>query len=444
MKTINKYLILFFAIAAFSACDTGFDDQVYSSGDMNLSNYVAVGNSLTAGFADAALYRSGQVNSYPAMIAQRFQMAGGGAFTQPLCGSEIGLGASGNAKKILALLYDSCTMEVGLSPVDAAPSGDLSVLIPVGSQGPFNNMGIPGAKSFHLITPNYASLNPLYGRFSTSTDPAHTVMDDVKNQSPTFFTSWIGNNDVLGYALAGGEGMVGGTAPEDITAQLMFDGAITSVIADLLASASGGIIANIPNVTDIPFFNTIPYNPIVLTRQGQVDTLNFIYASNPNVNFQLGQNPLVIETDNLGQPRQMVAGELVLLSLPLSDIRCNNVGTAIPVPKEFVLDASELTEIKNATTNFNNSLKNIADMNDLAYADMNAFFKNFANNGFIFNGVDYTVDFIEGGAFSLDGIHATPRGYAIIANEFIRVMNDHYNASVPQIDINSKDGIIFP
>jgi hypothetical protein len=52
---------------------------------VDFSRYVAVGNSLTAGYADNGLYRAGQLNSYPNILAGQLRLAGGAAeFRQPL------------------------------------------------------------------------------------------------------------------------------------------------------------------------------------------------------------------------------------------------------------------------------------------------------------------------------------------------------------------------
>ena len=89
MKNIIK-LTLGLLTIGFVSCEAEFDNPVtdegfYTTGDANMSNYVAVGNSLTAGYADGALYITGQQNSYPNIMAEQFTLAGGGeAFTQPL------------------------------------------------------------------------------------------------------------------------------------------------------------------------------------------------------------------------------------------------------------------------------------------------------------------------------------------------------------------------
>src|SRR5690606_10469026 len=72
----------------------------------------------------------------------------------------------------------------------------------------YNNMGVPGAKSFHLLVPGYGSAanlpnaNPYFIRHATSASAS--VLGDAMTMNPTFFTNWIGSNDVLSYATNGG------------------------------------------------------------------------------------------------------------------------------------------------------------------------------------------------------------------------------------------------
>jgi len=76
------------------------DPVVYTSGSADFSNYVALGNSLTAGFSDAALFINGQAASYPNMLATNFALAGGGEFNIPLMADNLG-GATLGGQQIL-------------------------------------------------------------------------------------------------------------------------------------------------------------------------------------------------------------------------------------------------------------------------------------------------------------------------------------------------------
>ena len=66
------------------------------------------------------------------------------------------------------------------------------------------------------------------------------------------------------------------------------------------------------------------------------------------------------------------------------------------------------------------------------------------NSGVTYNGVKYTAQFVTGGAFSLDGIHLTQRGYAMVANQIITTINAKYGSTVPQVDANKYHGVNFP
>src|SRR5690554_4337493 len=91
---MKRYQSLILAAFAFSfvACEPEFENEVsneiYSSGDADFTAYVAVGNSLTAGYMDGTVYRSGQQYSFPNLLSKQFALVGGGAFTQPSFGDD--------------------------------------------------------------------------------------------------------------------------------------------------------------------------------------------------------------------------------------------------------------------------------------------------------------------------------------------------------------------
>src|SRR5690606_21244311 len=76
------------------SCDTDFENDLtqipVTSGSADFSRYVALGNSLTAGYRDGALYIDGQNESYPSIVASQMKLAGGGDFRQPLMADNLG------------------------------------------------------------------------------------------------------------------------------------------------------------------------------------------------------------------------------------------------------------------------------------------------------------------------------------------------------------------
>ena len=58
------------------------------------------------------------------------------------------------------------------------------------------------------------------------------------------------------------------------------------------------------------------------------------------------------------------------------------------------------------------------------------------NNGYQVRNVTLTTDFL-GGLFSLDGLHPSNTGYAIIANEFIKGINGAFGTTYRSANIAS-------
>ena len=309
MKNI-KYLSLLLGLIAFVGCnepedvlkDTNIEPEAVVdlpalvSGSADFSTYVSLGNSLTAGFTDNALFKASQGNSFPNILAQKFAMLGGGNFSQPLMNDNIGgLILGGNV--ILDPITGAQLFAPRLVTTGGAPQGLADVIGPVtpttdfaanNPTGPFNNMGVPGARSFHMLAPGYgnianfpAAANPYFIRMTGAT-PNASMLELAMAQSPTFFTLWAGNNDVLGYATSGGDG----SSP--ITDKPTFDFAISTLTTTLTSGGAKGVVANIPYVTDIPHFTTVPHNPLdptnpdfgplIPTLNGVFGQINQVYA----------------------------------------------------------------------------------------------------------------------------------------------------------------------
>jgi lysophospholipase L1-like esterase len=73
----------------------------------------------------------------------------------------------------------------------------------------------------------------------------------------------------------------------------------------------------------------------------------------------------------------------------------------------------------------------------LAFVDAQATLAQVANGGIPFDAGVVTSQFVVGGGFSLDGVHPTPRGYALVANTIIDAINATYNSTVPKVNIGA-------
>lgn len=490
---IKNFKWLLLVSLTFVACNsddegTSAEDLPITAGSADFSTYVALGNSLTAGFSDGALFIAGQENAYPKLLADQFALAGGGEFKIPYMNDNFGgLLLGGNIIAGTRLVFN------GSAPVSlpgAVPTTEIGVPL----TGPFNNLGVPGAKSFHLLAPNYGDVagvltgtaNPYFVRFRSSASTS--VIADAMAQSPTFFSLWIGNNDVLGYATTGGDG----TNP--ITDEGMFTMAYNTLVTTLTSGGAKGVVANIPDVSTIPHFKVVPYNPLSPTNPAfgpQIPTLNATFASLNQAFAFLGvpersivfsttaASPLVIHDESLpniaaqlaqvlqaggvpastagllanqfGQSRQANADDLFVL--PASSViatlnqpyfnylvglgvpaatagQLSVNGVTYPLQDKWVLLPSEQLEIKTATQNFNAIIKAAADQAGLAFVDANALLTQLANGGVRFDNYHMTSAFVQGGAFGLDGIHLTARANAYVANKFVEAINTTYGSTL--------------
>ncbi|AXT21209.1 G-D-S-L family lipolytic protein [Flavobacteriaceae bacterium AU392] len=508
MKT--KYIWLCLLFVAFTACSND-DDSVQvdptpelSAGAANFANFVSIGNSLTAGFTDNALFRAGQANSFPNLLSQRFGLVGGSAFNQPLTSDNVGgLLLGGNPLPGFGprLFFDGS----GPASLPATPTTDIALNNPT---GPFNNMGVPGLRSFQVafnglgnisgLGTNPPTANPYFVRMASS--PNASVLEDALAQNPTFVSLWIGNNDVLGFATSGGD-----QTRDAITSQGVFDASVQSIFTAISNSGAQAVVANIPDVTAIAFFNTVPFAPLSPANPDfgpQIPILNSIFGMLNQVYTALqmpersivfatdAASPVVIEDEDLadisttlatilggdpnfaafvgslglptdpqtiglvagllgqtyGQTRQANENDLLTLtSLPIigtidSDTmtfltnaglpptlaaQFSAQGITLPLADRFVLIPSERQEIQTATANFNATLQTAATSAGFAFVDANTILSTGLSSG----DFELTNALVTGGAFSLDGVHPTARGYALIANEFMRAIDATYGSN---------------
>ena len=73
--------------------------------------------------------------------------------------------------------------------------------------------------------------------------------------------------------------------------------------------------------------------------------------------------------------------------------------------------------------------------------DVNAFYRTLLAEGYVVGGVVLRNNFLSGGIISLDGVHPTELGYAILANEFIRVINQA-GAELEPVNLGPFTGVV--
>lgn len=365
-------------------------DDANAPSRIDFSRLVVVGDSLSAGYQNNSLLETQQPNGYASLIAGRANTQ----LTLPLI-------AAPGIPNVLRLVSPGPPPVI--VPVPGISTGRTNPLVQA------HNLAVPGAKvrDALLTRPNFPidSLTDFVLGFpGLLTGVSRSQVEWAENLQPTAILLWIGNNDALGAAL--------GANPALLTPQAEFETSFRQVIDRLAATNAKIAVANIPDVTVVPYLITAEEVALL-------------------VNLPL---------TTISQPLGIRAGDYVTPdALPLIPGILANPTTG-PLPANVVLTAAEVTTIRTAVTNYNRFIASEARRKGAALVDINrtlSVINRFAYPVILSNPVEFrllTTDFLNG-LFSLDGVHPTNTGYAIVANEFITALNLRFGARLSYINV---------
>lgn len=361
----------------------------------DLSRLVVVGDSLSAGFQNGSLLGEQQIHGYAKLIADQAQVD----LPLPLITAP-------GIPNVLKLVSIGPPPEI--VEVDGSGAGRLDLTVQ-----PFN-LAVPGARvadalatrpdfAFDDLTDLVLGLPGLLGGVSLS------QVEWTEELQPTTILVWIGNMDALGAAIEGDATL--------LTPLAEFEASYKELMRRLTATGATLVVGNIPDVTAIAF----------LTAAEDVAALVGL--------------PLTV----VGPPLGIDSGDFVLPdAVPLiGPILAGQVPG--PLPANLVLDATEVAVIQKAVTRFNRIIEEHAKANHAALVDVHGLLETARKRGLVVGRHRLTTDFL-GGLFSLDGIHPTNTGYAILANEFIETLNRRFDARIPEVNerrVLQTDPLVF-
>lgn len=401
----------------------------------DFTKYIAIGNSLTAGFANGGLYLEGQQQAFPLLIAEKMKSHGGGTFNSPFFTESQSNGSGYLRLKDL----------VNGQPVTEAVTDKLAIrgLSPTGTPlytkytDEINNLGVPGMRMDMVNIPGIGSQlgNPYFERLLTDNAVMTTYGEFVTSKSHTFFSFSLGNNDALGYAT---NGAVTTDVTNVLTDTATFGKNLRKVITDLTTNGRKGVIATIPDVSAVPFLTTV-------TRQA------LLQAASAASQAQGGPAVTVLFIETTAGTRPATDQDMFvlpfaasgLLGKPNAQLQPYGLHPENPIESKYVLDEVEVSHVKARIDQYNTKIQEVARDRQLAVADIHAFL-NKVKNGYAFNGIVISNKYITGNVFSLDGIHLTPMGYAIMANIFIEAINAKYGSQLDKVDATKYRGVKMP
>ena len=397
---ICSYLLAVGVSIALVGCSSGSSNPlapIQSAQQKNIGNFtttVFLGDSLTAGYQSGSLLDTQQVHGWANLMATQANFS----ITLPLI-------AYPGAPNVMQL------KSVGPPPVITTAPGattgrdnfaaqptDLAVpgafLNDIANTVPLANPA-PGQQQINQLVLGFPGLG--YGQdFSQAGFAIHA--------QPTTIFLWAGNNDALIADLTG--------MPSSMTSTANFTTQYTALIQLLTTMTPAHlVIANIPDVTLVPYLQPAA---LVLAEYSAathlpVATLSALFGISP--------------------------GDYVTIDSGLSQISAILAGTQkTPISDAGVLTAAEVVTVKAQVTAYNQVIAQQAQAVGATLVDTNALFTQIAASGVTINGFTGTTSFL-GGLFSLDGIHPSNTGYAIVANKFIDTMNTSISTKIADVPL---------
>jgi len=386
------------ALVALAACSDNtklLGPSTPIGGDI-FKSYVALGNSITAGFQSNGIMDSTQRQSYARLLA--IQM--------------------GTQYHYAALAGRGCTPPIVNGLTGAlfanAPAGTCDLRTTTSVTDILNNVAVPGARVLDPTSPSTVASNAL----TTFILGGKTQVQKALDASPTFVSIWIGNNDVLQPALSG-------LVQPIVSTQTQFQTSYDLMIQQLLAGAPNlkGILIGVAMVQYLPTVSSGAFVFSSVAAQGAINAATgktVVIDASCNGSTSLLNIPQLILAIRAGTHPQVIACDKGIFPAPVGDV--------------FVLDAAEQVTLIAAITGYNDYIKTKAAAIGFAYYDPNVLFAASRASGAIPpfpNFASATATF--GALITLDGVHPSAATHKLIANELIGVINTQYGTSLKPV-----------
>ncbi len=402
------------AVLAAVALGCGDDPDVITqprgAGGELFRTYVALGNSITAGFQSGGINDSTQRESYAVLLAE----SAGTPFVYP------SLALPGCPPPIANFQTQARVTLQGQPPSN---STTCAFRDPALIEQIVHNLAVPGATTQSLTSTSDLAGNPLTTFFLGGRSQVERAIE----ANPTFASIWIGNNDVLGAAVSGVLTRTTGISP-GITTLADFTGFYASAVNRLVAGSprlDGGVLIGVVDVQNAPILFTAQalMNPAVkgaieAAAGGRMTIVTPDCATTASLVSLIGIVSFI---------RSYPAGQTPIIS-------CTKNSPAPGLGDIGILDAAEQATVATTVASYNAYIRAKADSVGFAYFDPNPALLQLRASGqipAIPNFASATAPF--GDFVSLDGIHPRRPAHVLIANSVIDVVNAKFGLSIPRV-----------
>jgi lysophospholipase L1-like esterase len=268
------------------------------------------------------------------------------------------------------------------------------------------NPADPSAALQPVVADESAAFYPILGGLAHSAVPL-TQVNVAAALHPTLATVWLGANDLLKYIFSDGQ------APSDTPAQMQAD--ITKTIQTLRAAGARVVVANLPDVLLTPqFFKGGPTLTATLEAFGVPDAVAGDVTAYIQATYGVGPNGYLTENG---------------FFIVLATIEGGSVMPVLGVG-DFLTDAFA-AQVQGLNNAYNLAIDAAAHSTGAPLVDIKTYIDTIAADGGIPVNPDCCSLAFGGGILSLDGLHPSNTGYALIANQFILVINAAYKTNIP-------------
>lgn len=391
-------------------------------------SYVALGNSITAGYQSSGINDSTQRRAYPVLLAAQM----GTRFAYPA------LAGRGCAPPVINFATQARAGTGSTSATCDLRTAATDIL---------NNVGVPGAAVADLMAENGTSASNILTSLILG---GQTQVEVALKARPTFASIWIGNNDVLPAAVSGVLVPTAGVSP-GVTAQATFETAFDAAVDALVGGAPGleGVLVGTVDVTNAPIF--FPAAALLPAVPANPAFAGFQAATGYNATGTAGQQiPLTVDANCTGSTALVsfrLASQIALFrtnpAAPPAGahpphVACGTPATGYPAPvgEVFILTAAEQTALDNAVNAYNNFISAKATELGWAYMNPNVLLDSLRTAGQIPTFPNLGSATATFGAWvSLDGVHPTDRTHRAITNHIINAINATYGTTLTRLSV---------
>lgn len=385
------------------------------------NRYVALGNSITAGFQSNGIVDSTQEESYAVVLAEQMNTR----FEIPR------LRPPGCPPPVENIVLSSLNESGGTPPCNFRSSPSPTVI---------NNVAVPSAKVIDALNNLDEDSSP--NELTTFLLGGRTQVEAATELRPTFASVWLGNNDALVPAL---QGLRSGSDADELTDAGTFETRIARVVDSLTAAgAERGILISVAKPQFTPNFST---GQAYAAAESKINDIGSDVSSNWG-GFAAQSNCTGSGADTR-IPFRYGFGTLFQRALSGTSVQLN---CAPSTASDSVLTPSEQGTISSRIDQYNAAISDLASENDWAYLDINPVLQAL----YVENAMDADPDNdlvpkfpnapdLEdpsngpptfGKYFSEDGIHPSSRTHRGVAFLVIQTLNERYeDVNLPQVSI---------